>query len=1489
MQYSNRAPRLSLPRRWPLLVLGVGLVAGGTVCAFRVQTLAREKVPAYLHAHLEAALGRPVEWSALRVFPTGVMLEGFRVPKRAGEAADPVSTRRVHASVNWWELLARRKVHISGLDVDGLRLRLAGTPAGKAKTPWTRQLLGLSRTGVDRFRLRDASVETAAAPGSAAWAVHGVTGDLVVQPASFRCSGRAAAFQRAGVELGEIRLAATGDASRLKISSGRVAYQGAQLHGSGCVNVAANTAGLTLHVKDLPLDRLGQRLGLPRAWTVRGQVTGDVTVDAGNNALRRVAGTVRVARGSVTRDGGKLPWTSASARVLWTPQETRVSELVASGAGVTLSGGGQVLTPAALALTRGTFRFGGRLTAEGTAAVARVSELLAFQRLLNGRCEAGRASVDFSAGGAVAQLAQAHARGTLHVEALRVLPVAGSVPVVVTRLDAALERFPDRLVVRNVQAQTAGLALHGDATLTNDHPGHPGLLSATGGLDIRDLHSLRVAFPQANLWEWLPADSPHAAGRVRFALEGEVAHLAGVRTHGTFELRDFRLASHAPLPGGLVLHVPVQSAAGAFHYAGRRFELSDLSLASPEFGATGQLAVDLQPASPLLSAHLRLHTENWRALPGMPAHAIPELQGGRFEGELHASGDYAHLASLPVEGSFSLKEATYTPGRPGATALDVDEFAARFRWADHALAIPFLSITTPLLQARAHGRLYPHEQQYRLALDVETHSDHAGQLINRFLSERRLASGVLTSSLHLDAPVERLQDADLNGSVGIRGIRTRQAVAQLGSEPITANEVALEFSRSGDRWEASRLLLDAPSLHVEGKGSLAGTTLAADLHARVGAWVAPASLPFEGGALAADGQLSGDVREFSALAFSGNLGVEGARLRYASPRVSLQDGALRLAAHGTGRLSDPLAWLQGGDVHLAGALARVEGRAPLTVDTLTGSFTRQGDGFRWSDARLAVAGNSAVSSGRWSPAGYEAHAEAVLPHLDRLGVALPKGVAFAHGKVGVTVSGTPEQPFQKADGHAEVEGIRVAWGEAPEQSFPHAAADFHFDPTGGRLERFTAAGPAGRLEGSGDWTRDAYQARFSVAGDDVARLGFHLPQGFAAGRFGVEGEASGGRNRQLAARGTVRVEGLRVPFGPEGPHAAGLATARFDLREKHAALTEIAVEGPSGKLTGAGEAGPDGYHVALASPGLDPKVARWLLPGKVEGGKLAGTLEVSGSSTALARVQGRFELTDARYTLPTKLALLGGATPVSRLAGDYRWEPGHVGLDHLLLECALGHGAGALRYADGQGTLTADLASSDLGRIGDFWPALVGKMHGGTATGRLDSRFTAEGMTGTLALRNQGGTLGFPGFASELAQNPVDSASANLAFAPGKLTFRDVQVRGPRGNANGEGEWNAEGPVWGKGTAWYSKEYTARLIKPTGFRWLARLAGVKQIKTDFTLSGTAERVNLNAAITKGMLWRLAKGHVPKEVQLIATGKSPLWERPLEVADAGAAE
>lgn len=1513
-------------KRWPILALTGTVVGGGAYGVFHLQSLAQAHLPGYLKGQLEAALGRPVEMGPVRLSPTGLRVERFRLPRIAGEAADPVSAKSIRVSADWWKLVARREVRIDDVVLEGAKVSLSAASPMAGKGPWTGQVVRLANTGIQRVGVQDASIQYLADNrGTVAWAAEDVDGSLKLQPERFDYQARIHHFESAGTELAGVRLAGFADEEQLTLSQATLEYGGGSLAAEGTIRVADNATDLQLRVNRMPLAKVAARVGIPQEWAVQGTVTGLLTLDAHDNALRSIKGTVNVTRGSISRPEGQFPWESARAKVDWTPAQATLSDVKVQGDGVSLTAHGTVQTPENRPFTEGEFQLSGRVAAERSGAVSRVAELLAFRRVLEGRWEAGSASVDFQAHGQVKDVSKATATGKLLVRNLRFRPVADQEAATVDHFSAQLERTPDRLVLRDLQAKTDGFTAVGEAVLTDDQPQKPAEFRVDGRVAVKDLKSLRRALPQAALWRWIPVASPRASGELAFKMGGELARPADLWSNGTFEARDFRLSAAAPLPGDAVFFFPVKVAKGSFKHAARQFEIADLDLKASTFGANGRLALDFR-GEPAMQTVLNVSTEDWRSLPAMPASALPELTGGNLTAVLKMAAPLSQLNNAPVEGSFRLADASYRPGREGATPLPVEEFAAQFRWADKVLLLPQLTVKTPLVSGSAEGRLYPvTRRDYHVALDLKATSPAVSDLVERFTSEVKLTGGTAEGHFQLDAPVQELAKAVLSGTLDLKDARVSYPVEALGLKEIDTRKLSLDFSRSPQGWQVARVDLDAPGLAASLTGVVATDRVDADLSVQMDQWAAPANLPITGGKVRLLGHVSGQAEKPETLAFSGDLKldnaslrlsdpayevtggalslegglkvalgqpeaaefageirVEGARARYESQQATLREGLVSLTATGTGSVSQPERWVSNGSVRLANATVESEGRGFPKVEELVAFFNRDGERLRWKDAKLVAAGSTLESAGWWSPKGHELDLVAQLTDLAPFGVKLPEGVAAKSSRVTVHVTGNPRELVAAAKGSVELTGVRLALGGVPAQALESVRGGFSLQDGVVRLEELKGAGPAGTFTASGTWGEKGQELALLVEGDDFSKLGVELAEGFKLRGFRLQGRLTGTAEQpleRLDAR--VRLTGAEFAFGPHGPHKLDTLEARVSGRPDNLKLSEIAASGPAGRYTGTGEVTAKGYRVALEVPGMNPDVVRWLLPGEIQGGRLSGTLTLAGDEKEPVRsASGRFELRDAKYVAPETLQIATTATPVSLFSGEYAWDASKTELKNLRVESPLVAASGNLHYAGGEGTLQADLKTADLGAVTDYWPALKAMVAGGSATGQLSTAFKGDSARGTLAVESTGGVLHLPGMTGEFAEHPVEKASLVLGFEPGKLTFNDVKVRGPKGNADGEGSWAPDGAVYGTGKAWFSKSFTSRLM-PKGVGWLAKLFGIKQVKSDFTIEGDAEKVHLNAGITRSFLWKFAKGSVPKEFQEIARGKAPLWVKPLE--------
>lgn len=1484
-----RTLRVGNKVRWPLFALSSVTATGLVVGGLKLRGLIHDQLPGILKSRLEAALGRKIALGDIHIFPNGIWVDDLRVYRMGKETVDPLFARSLGASLDWWDLLTQQRLRVNGVELVDAQVRLSPATASASREPWTAQLLSLSRSGVGRFRVRNASVEMLGNPVSG-WNVKGVTGDLVVEPEQFLYQLRLKSLAAAGTSLNNLKLKGTGDREGVRLAESLVEYAGGRFEARGAVAASGKTADLKIRVKHLPLSRLSDPIGIPVEWAMKGDVTGDVTVDAREGTLRRVHGALHLNRGSLTRDGGVFPWTSADAQVDWTPERTTLKDVRVRGNGVELTLGGTVDLEKGQPFTAGRFRTAGEVVAKQRAAVAQVAELLAFRKALEGRWHAEKASVKFQAEGSVGELAQATATGRIRVDGLKLQPTPTSDQVTVSQLAADLRRTPKELALSNLRIGTEGVAVAGKVVLTNDRPG--GTLHAEGRADIEDLKSLKKAVPEASLWKWVPSVSSSATASVDFKVDGPAAQISQWKSSGRFELNNFRLGARSPLPNKAMFFIPVRTARAEFRHAGMELELRELELDTPTFQAAGNIALGFGQGDASIRSQLSLQTDDWRALPAMPVGALPELQGGLFEAEVRFEGPYSRLNEVPIDGSFRLVDAEYLAGREGAQPVPVREVAARFRWArpegaDRSeLQISSLTVDTPVLTAEAIGRTYPGTEGYRVELSVEGSTTNAGDLAGRWLPGLKVEGGKAAARVHVDTPLDGIEHATLTGNVEIHGARLLQNLPVLGvtaEKGLPLDGVTADFRREGGRWILTRAHVEAPALVASLSGTVTGETIDAEVEATASRWVAPERLPVHGGTVTLKGHVNGPLAEAAQLQYAGHIDLKGAQPRYAAGSATISGGRVTLSAEGAGSPIDPLTWVQSGSVEIDGARVALRGKNPreLTVKLPATPFNRDGNAFVWNGARPVIDDVAATVSGRWSPEGHRVTAATELADFRKLGLRMPEGVAVGKAAVEATVTGTSREPLERAEGSFDLTGVKLAVAGAPAQALDRLEGAFEFAGRGITLRQLEGRGPAGTITGSGVWSDTRREVAVTLTGSDFAKFGYALPAGFKLGGYRLQANVTATPQGRIASgQGTLQVTKAQFPFGEGQVHQVDSASTRLAFDGKRIVLSDLLLDGGVGKFTGSGELATGGYRLDLASDAANGDLVRWLVPGAVNGGHLSGTILLRGSNkTPVSQVSGKFVVRDAVYTLPKTLGLLGEPARVKRLAGEYRWADGRTVLSNLSLDSDLGQGTGTMTVADGRGTIAAELKTGNGGRVADFWPALVGRLQGATGEGTLNAKFDPAGIRGTIALRAAGGRLVLPNTPAEYAEQPIETASLLLGFEPGKLTFTNVKLRGPKANVDGNGSWVDGGAVTGKGKAWFAKSYTSQLIKPSGMGWLAKLVGIREIKSDFTVSGTSDRVMLKAGITGSMLWKLAKGRVPKEFQQILAGKNPLWTAP----------
>ncbi|MGV3719855.1 MAG: hypothetical protein ACO1SX_03005, partial [Actinomycetota bacterium] len=363
---------LKLRSRWPALALVGALTTGSGIAAVRLRAAVEEQLPGFLRQRLAAALNREVELGAIHVSALGIHVEDLRVLRLPTEREDPLVAKSTRVGVDWWRLLSERKLRVTGAEVADAKIRLTDNGTRGAGQPWTTQVLALSNTGLEKVSLRNASVQMLPTTGSDGWSTEAASGQLVLGSRQFHFQAKAKQFTSPEVTLTRLSLSGDGNAEGIKLDQGAGVYQGAQIGAKGTLKAAGNEALMTVTVQRMPLGRLATRMGIPAEWAMQGSVSGKVTVDARDNSLRSIQGVVDVTRGSLTRDGGKLPWRSAHAELDWTPENARLTNVRVQGDGVALTSSASVTLAPGKAFTAGRFRAGGEITAANSAAVAQV-------------------------------------------------------------------------------------------------------------------------------------------------------------------------------------------------------------------------------------------------------------------------------------------------------------------------------------------------------------------------------------------------------------------------------------------------------------------------------------------------------------------------------------------------------------------------------------------------------------------------------------------------------------------------------------------------------------------------------------------------------------------------------------------------------------------------------------------------------------------------------------------------------------------------------------------------------------------------------------------------------------------------------------------------------------------------------------------------------------------------------------------------------------
>ena len=298
------------------------------------------------------------------------------------------------------------------------------------------------------------------------------------------------------------------------------------------------------------------------------------------------------------------------------------------------------------------------------------------------------------------------------------------------------------------------------------------------------------------------------------------------------------------------------------------------------------------------------------------------------------------------------------------------------------------------------------------------------------------------------------------------------------------------------------------------------------------------------------------------------------------------------------------------------------------------------------------------------------------------------------------------------------------------------------------------------------------------------------------------------------------------------------------------------------------------HHLEASARDVDARVARWILPGTVLNGVASGTVRLDGDASMPVRTaDGRFAVRDARYVLPPEVHLSTRPLRVSESHGAFRFDRGRVAVTGLELHSELGDADGTVTVVDTVPTIRANITTRNVPGVLDLFPPLVHLAERGAARGMLELRVDRRGVYGSVVARVSDATIRIPGAPNDIALQPVASGDLRMQFDPASFTIQSLTVRGPKVNMDFHTAWAFEGAVRGGGRVWLTQAYSQSMMR--GFNWLATILGQHTLHSDFTLSGTSDRVRLQAGIARTLLWRLGSGRIPRAVRDVVAGRAPI--------------
>jgi hypothetical protein len=391
---------------------------------------------------------------------------------------------------------------------------------------------------------------------------------------------------------------------------------------------------------------------------------------------------------------------------------------------------------------------------------------------------------------------------------------------------------------------------------------------------------------------------------------------------------------------------------------------------------------------------------------------------------------------------------------------------------------------------------------------------------------------------------------------------------------------------------------------------------------------------------------------------------------------------------------------------------------------------------------------------------------------------------------------------------------------------------------------------------------------------------FSVRSGEPRGRVELvaRGPASDGRIR---AGGRFDVADLRltIPDAPLSPVPIERASGSFEVSQfedgPRLALGDVELRLARGSATAAVVLDRRAQRLELEASALDPKLLGGLLPGRLEGGSLSGTLTLLGAGPRPPAIFGHAEIVHSAWFPPEEAVFHETVLNVRRASGKYSVAGDRFEVSRLVVDGDRLTGRGRISGSSARVQLEARLRSNDAGGVMDAWPNLRGIARGGRGVAALRATWVPDGVQGTLQGHVQRGSLLMPTAAgAEHTSQPLARADFAYRFGPDAAHLDRLSLRGPQLNADLSVNWDAADHVEGGGRAWLTRSYASALAGP----WKLPLVVLARfpLATRFSLRGTAAEVRLNAEIAHGARWRLLRLAVPPRLQAIARGETPIW-------------